>query len=64
MDKREGTKNYSVTDQSDSTCQERAGSSQQPEANATGTLDVKGGVWDCSAPVFPALLQLYGAKHI
>lgn len=41
MDKREGTKNYSVTDQNDSTCQERAGSSQQPEANATGTLDVK-----------------------
>jgi hypothetical protein len=23
-----------------------------------------GGVWDCSAPVFPAPLQLHGAKHI
>jgi hypothetical protein len=23
-----------------------------------------GGVWDWSAPVFPALLQLHGAKHI
>jgi hypothetical protein len=23
-----------------------------------------GGVWDCSTPVFPAPLQLHGAKHI
>jgi hypothetical protein len=27
-------------------------------------IDLLGGVWDCSAPVFPAPLQLHGTKHI
>jgi hypothetical protein len=30
----------------------------------TQTTEKLGGVWDCSAPVFPAPLQLHGAKHI
>jgi hypothetical protein len=35
-----------------------------PHFSFTNSFGTLGGVWDCSAPVFPAPLQLHGAKQI